>query len=161
MIKRRPTRFTAVERFWSYVQKASATECWEWAGGLKPNGYGHFKVESYKTVYAHRYSYFLANGVMPDLHICHKCDNRKCVNPNHLFAGTQLENIQDMHRKGRASGGSMPAEKNPSAKLTNREARMIRKLFAVGCNRAVIARIFQINWNSVDNIVRGKAFKCA
>jgi hypothetical protein len=91
------------ERFWFYAPRRSAEECWEWGGPLTTAGYGWFK---YKAVFytAHKVSYRLNVGEVPDgLCVCHSCDNRKCVNPKHLWLGTQLDNVRDMIRKGRAN----------------------------------------------------------
>lgn len=92
------------ERFWKKVDVRGADECWEWQGFVAPNGYGRFDGGL-----AHRFSWVLANGAIPEANdyspfgylILHKCDNRSCVNPNHLFLGTQQDNIQDQVAKGR------------------------------------------------------------
>lgn len=99
---------TREERFWSKVQKMSKDNCWEWTGFRNDNGYGYMQVygkniRPRKKIGAHRMSYIIHFGDIPKgFCICHKCDNRNCVNPNHLFLGTYNDNIQDMIKKGRA-----------------------------------------------------------
>lgn len=95
-------------RFWAKVNKVGpvhptiGTECWLWTGRPTPSGYGAFFPIRTEHVPAHRYSYVLAHGIIPDgLHVLHKCDVRLCVRPDHLFAGTQLDNVRDMLAKGR------------------------------------------------------------
>lgn len=116
-----------IELFWNKVDKKSDDECWEWLG-TKPGGaYGAITIErvSYK---AHRVSWVLHNGEIPEgLLVCHTCDNPGCVNPTHLFLGTQKDNLEDMDKKGRRKYYNN--ETHPLCKLTDEEVREIRKLY--------------------------------
>lgn len=98
------------ERFWSKVNKTdNANGCWEWQAGRFGGGYGKIAVKhngKWTGLYAHRVSYELTHGPIPDgMCVCHSCDNPKCVNPSHLWIGTQIENIKDRDIKGRLVHG--------------------------------------------------------
>jgi hypothetical protein len=92
-------------RFWSKVGRAESG-CWEWQWSVfKQTGYGQFALDSKTPVNAHRMSWELVNGTVPSgSFVLHKCDNRKCVNPEHLFLGNQQDNMEDMAKKGRHVG---------------------------------------------------------
>lgn len=109
-----PSAHSPVEgRFWSKVLKGTDQECWLWNASRIKDGYGKFSVSG---VYqqSHRISWQLTNGPIPDgLCVLHRCDNPPCVNPNHLFLGTNLDNVRDMFAKGR----------NPSRKRIAMEAK--------------------------------------
>lgn len=101
--------------FWQRVRKTA--QCWEWFGPLTPVGYG---THGAKRV--HRLSWEMANGPIPDgLHVLHKCDNRKCVRPDHLFIGTHQDNLADAGRKGRMR-----------MKLSIADIRRVRARYASG-----------------------------
>lgn len=100
--KRTPTTSENIEqRFWDKVEKTNT--CWLWIGYKMKSGHGQFQTLE-KVDYAYRYSWLLHYGDIPKgMYVCHKCDNGSCVNPEHLFLGTQKDNVHDMQRKNRSA----------------------------------------------------------
>ena len=106
------------------------TGCWLWTAYIRSNGYGEIgRGGKYgRNIFAHRASWELHRGPIPDgLNVCHKCDTPACVNPSHLFLGTQKENIQDMISKGRRGYTGMTGMTNHQSKLTEMQVLAIRE----------------------------------
>ena len=149
-----PNKYTkeeCIKSFWSKVTKKDEKDCWEWTGCLV-SGYGYFRWLS-KPTYAHTISYRLCVGEYdPKLSVLHKCDNRKCVNPNHLFLGTYADNNRDRANKQRSAVGS----KSGRAKLTEKDVLVIRELASKGQNYTQIAKLYDIHSDTISRIVRRK-----
>jgi hypothetical protein len=151
--KRRKTmRDSALEsRFFAKVRKSSTSECWEWTGACRNRGYGAIKIAG-RHEQAHRVAYLLYVGEIPaGMFVLHRCDNRKCVKPAHLFLGTHADNMRDMHQKGR----NVPPRgaQQWASKLSPERVAAIR---ADGRPSFVIAREHGVHPSTVSRIRRGE-----
>lgn len=126
---RRGVGTNPVERFWSRVDKNGTiqshmqTQCWEYQRSPSEKQHGIIMVDG-KRWMVHRFSWYLLTGQEPQLNILHKCDNPPCVNPDHLYEGTQKDNVRDMMERHRSPTGEQRAD----AKLTDAQVREVYEL---------------------------------
>lgn len=147
-------------KFNARVNRSGGTEaCWPWTRSLDTSGYGKFKLAKWTVVRAHRVAYFAAHGVDPgEKLVCHRCDNRQCCNPAHLFVGDHRDNMRDAASKGRLPGQSLRGTRNPSAKLTAEQTLWIKQAIADGQGNAEIASGLPVTPAMVSRIRNGLAW---
>ena len=154
---------TLSERFWSKVLRDADTDCWVWkASRHKKTGYGKFSrgPKHAGWVEAHRMAYVLVFGQIPDgLQVLHRCDNRICCNPAHLFLGTAVDNINDKVSKGRHRWKTHYGSAVGTAVLTEAQVRDIRQDFQSGVTRSVLARAHSVSWTQINKIVSGQYWR--
>lgn len=143
--------------FARFVSKVRKTEgCWLWTAYTTQDGYGQFALNQYPTK-AHRLAYRLWVGDIGGLCVCHTCDVRHCVNPGHLFLGSNADNTRDMLEKGRKA--STAGEKHGGAKLTTEDVRQIRFRAGLRLPYKLIAQSFGITASTVSQIVNRTKWK--
>lgn len=135
------------------------TGCWNWQRAVGGHGYGQLSVDGKQTL-AHRHSYERAKGpVPPGLYVCHSCDNRRCVNPAHLWPGTCKDNHQDALRKGRGRRGINRGEDSGMARFTEDQVREIRASVAAGAKQIDWARKHDVHKTTIQYICKRKTWK--
>ena len=165
---------TTEERFWAKVNKDGptqphmATPCWVWTGvPHQLGGYGRLSVSG-RPRYAHHLSWEMAHGNRGSASVLHRCDNGVCIRPDHLFLGTQADNVADMISKGRdrrPRGDQSGARKHPesqvrgdaawNAKLTPDAVRAIRAAYALGESGAALGRRFGVSGVVALHVAKG------
>jgi ribosome-binding protein aMBF1 (putative translation factor) len=165
MSKSGPKPKAEAERFWAKVDKTSL--CWLWTGAVNlgqrgKGGYGKFMVRKIngRGIFeaSHRWAYRNCVGpIPPGLHVLHKCDNRVCVRPDHLFVGSAQDNVNDMITKGRHGGPS--GKTHPKAKLNETDIVAIQRRYAAGgVSQRQLAEEYGVDPSSVSRIVRGESW---
>ena len=146
-----------MERFWDKVDKNGPIvrpelgACWLWTASCQGDGYGQFRFEGTMKK-AHRVSWELTFGVPPKGLLCHACDVRPCVNPEHLFEGDHQSNSDDMKTKKRQRYG----EEQPVSKLANGDIPLVRALLEEGVPQTSIAARFGVNQSQISRINTGE-----
>jgi hypothetical protein len=160
------TKFSPlIHRFWAKVDKDGpthpvlGTKCWIWTAVVsKSHGYGTIRNKIERTL-AHRLSWEIHNGPIPEgMHVCHHCDNRVCVNVNHMFLGTISDNMADKVKKGRQARG----EKQHCSVLTTNQVVEIRNRYekgVIGCGYKLLAREFGVRSTTIMKIVKRRLWK--
>lgn len=163
--------YLTTTRFWNKVNKdgpihpAIGTECWLWTGYCMPFGHGQFNIGKHVIRLAHRFSWEIHFGEIPkSMSVCHHCDMPNCIRPDHLFLGTQKDNMQDANRKGRqykgGSGDHAPEGENHwNSKLTPEIVYQIIQMRNEGMTYGAIAKHFNVHFNTPRDICTGRRWK--
>jgi hypothetical protein len=146
-----------IERFKKYYFKDDVTGCWIWVGGLVNGGYGAFRLGS-KILRAHRVAFELFKHSIPNGKlVMHKCDVRRCINPEHLFLGSHKDNTQDMLAKNRGGAwkNNHKGHNNPNAKLSKEDKELIaEKLLQNNCTQKELAKKYNVGRGALWRLCR-------
>lgn len=153
-----PIAIPEAVRFWRFVSPCPNTGCWFWVGAYQRKGYGHIgrAGKGNGNVTATRLSYSIHYGDPGDKFVCHRCDNPTCVNPDHLFLGTNADNMRDCALKGRARGPGHIGSRHGNAKLTERDVLAIRASSLTG---VALAARYGVSTSLISNIKRGHGWR--
>lgn len=158
------------ETFWARVNIGAIDSCWEWSGALTSSGYGNLRYAG-KSIQAHRLAYALSIGGITlatgfrevgkakryARFVLHRCDNRKCCNPSHLFLGSMRTNQLDAYAKGRKV---QPKSEHSNAKLTSEQVRRIRKTYdSGGVKQTELAEAYGVSQRTISLVVRRETYK--
>lgn len=144
------------KRFWDKVKKTDT--CWNWTSVIN-HGYGSFNYQGRMHI-AHRFAWYLIFGKKPTQWLLHKCDNKKCVNPDHLYEGTPKDNVRDMWERGRARLCPAKGEKHGMVKLTELQVLEIRKLAETKKYlHRELAKQFNVTRTNISDIIKRRIWK--
>jgi hypothetical protein len=154
----------APTRFWLRTNKQGPVvphvpgldPCWEWTGARQSDGYGQSSYLG-KVLLTHRLAWMFHYGEMPALQVLHRCDNRPCCNPAHLFLGTNADNVADKVAKGRAR--TIRGEAHHSHRLRESDVHLVRKLLRNGISQQKIADRFGVTQVAIGAIALGRSWK--
>lgn len=150
----RPISKPVEERLFGNIN-ITAVGCWEWNGNKRPDGYGTIYSYVHKMMRAHRMSWLVVNGEIPkDMDVLHKCDNPPCINPDHLWIGTDADKVRDMDKKGRHSKG----EQNHH-KLSGKQVVAILDMLKNGLRQSECGKRFNVHRSNILKIKRGLTWK--
>ncbi len=142
-------------RFWYGVERGNSSECWWWRKSASTNGYGKF-CHNGKIAGAHRWAWEFTNGPIPDgLFVCHSCDNPACVNPSHLWLGTNAENSADR----KAKGPHPRQHVNARTRLDEWDVHAIRFAYKRGVPASALARTFGVSGRAIYSVVYRESWK--
>lgn len=146
-----------LNRFWANVDKNGDGECWNWIKVSQKHPYGRIRWQG-RQLLAHRVSYQIAFGDFNQaLEVLHKCDNPACVNPSHLFLGTQQDNMTDKATKCRQA--ILKGENNGQSRLTQTDVQEIRQRYQAGESQGAIAMDYGVHRSQIGRIVNFQRWK--
>jgi len=159
-MKRGYTIVPQEQRFMSKVEPDLNSGCWLWTGYLNKRGYGMFALSRAAMCLAHRASYKMFKGDPSGLQVCHTCDVRCCVNPDHLWLGTAADNSADAVKKGRMTGAknTRSGDDSPTKKVTHEQVRFIREQIASGETYKGLARKMKMSATNITRIAKRKSW---
>jgi hypothetical protein len=144
-----------MHEFWRKVDRGDTDECWEWQASVAGGGYGHYIYEG-EDYRAHRFAYELEHEDPQDKLVLHRCDNRVCVNPDHLYLGDYTDNLNDAYERTR---DPLKGEENPATSLSEQEVGEIKWLLEnTDETQEQIAKLYPAGQSTISHISSGKTW---